>query len=259
MKRKIVSVICLVLGALWLFPLHGSAASGSLHWYCVRQKAHRQAIAAPELRFVEDYGGYYIDHVHDERNTEKVVYLTFDAGYENGNVEKILDILKSEEVPGAFFVLKHFVQANPSLARRMNAEGHLVCNHTATHSDLSRADKKQIETELLELERMCKENGIVTSPYFRPPEGSFSKETLEHVQALGYKTVFWSFAYADWDNEKQPSEETALRTVFDNLHNGAVILLHPTSQTNARILPRVIATLKAQGYRFGTLDELCGA
>lgn len=257
MKRKFLRIIALSLCGLLLLPICGRAASAELHWYCMRQKAHRQAIAAPELRFVEEYGGYYIDHAHNEGSEEKVVYLTFDAGYENGNVEKILDTLKETQTPAAFFVLKHFVTANTALAKRMNDEGHLVCNHTATHPNLAKADRDKIAKELQALERACKENGIQTAPYFRPPEGSFSKEMLQEVQALGYKTVFWSFAYADWDNAKQPSEDVALRTVFDNLHNGAVILLHPTSATNAQILPRVIAELKAQGYRFGTLDELC--
>ena len=215
-------------------------------------------IAAPELRAVEKHGGYYIDHRHNEGNEEKVVYLTFDAGYENGNVEKILDVLKENEVPAAFFVLEHLVVANSDLVRRMADEGHLVCNHTATHKNLSAANKETVCKELARLEAACEGIGVVTAPFFRPPEGSFSLELLDTVHSLGYKTVFWSFAYADWDNNKQPSEDLAMRTVMDNIHNGAVLLLHPTSATNAAILPRVIGELKAEGYRFGTLRELCG-
>ena len=256
MRKLLKCNFALLLAVFFLLPIQ--AKSAELHWYCTRQKAHRQMIAAPELRFVEEYNGYYIDHKHDEGNEEKVVYLTFDAGYENGNVEKILNTLKETETPAAFFVLKHFVEANADLTRRMADEGHLICNHTATHKNLSLADKKTIKKELAELERTCEQAGVTTAPFFRPPEGSFSREMLKSVNELGYKTVFWSFAYADWDNAKQPSFDHAMRTVMDNIHNGAVLLLHPTSDTNREILPYVIKELKAEGYRFGTLRELCG-
>ena len=257
MRKKLVFVSLLLVFSC-LFSWGADAASRSMSWYCTRQRAHRQAIAAPELRFVEELGGYYIDHRHGDGDEEKVVYLTFDAGYENGNVEKVLNTLRETGTPAAFFVLEHFVIQNADLATRMNEEGHLVCNHTATHKNLAAASGEQIAAELARLEEVCAQNGVRTAPFFRPPEGSFSEGMLRHVQDLGYKTVFWSFAYADWDNGKQPSEETALRCILDNIHNGAVLLLHPTSATNAAVLPRVIAELKAQGYRFGTLNELCG-
>ncbi|MBQ9099675.1 MAG: polysaccharide deacetylase family protein [Clostridia bacterium] len=257
MKKTIIKCFLLLLVALTLM-LQISANCGELHWYCTRQKAHRQAIAASELRFVEEYGSYYIDHTHNEASDEKVIYLTFDAGYENGNVEKILNTLQETQTPAAFFVLKHLVTANTALVQRMVSDGHLVCNHTAHHPNLAMASADQIAKELRELETVCQENGIVTAPYFRPPEGSFSKEMLQHVQKLGYKTIFWSFAYADWDNAKQPSQDHAIRCIMDNVHNGAVLLLHPTSATNAAVLPTVIKSLKEEGYRFGTLKELCG-
>lgn len=258
MKRIVSFVISAV--TLILFAVAPcAAAEKELHWYCTRQKAHRQALASSELRFVEECGGYYIDHAHGEDANEMVVYLTFDAGYENGNVEKILNVLKETQTPAAFFVLKHLVTTNTELLRRMNAEGHLVCNHTATHKNLANASKEKIAEELRNLEQACKDVGIRTAPYFRPPEGSFSRELLLCARELGYKTVFWSFAYADWDNERQMPPSKALRCVMDNIHNGAVLLLHPTSATNVEILPSIIAELKSQGYRFGTLDELCGA
>ena len=258
MKKLHLRVLCAVVCAVCAFALPISAKTGEIHWYCTRQKAHRQAIAAPELRFVESLGGYYIDHTHNEANAEKVVYLTFDAGYENGNVEKILDTLRAENVPAAFFVLKHFVSENGALLDRMVKDGHLICNHTAHHQNLSNATKDRIAAELQELEQACMDAGVKTAPYFRPPEGSFSENMLRCVRELGYKTVFWSFAYADWDNEKQPSPDHAMRCIMDNVHNGAVLLLHPTSTTNAAVLPRVISALKEEGYRFGTLQELCG-
>ena len=242
MNKIITAVLCVILLVSSLF-LGVSAASAEMHWYCTRQKAHRQAIAAPELRFVEECGAYYIDHIHNEGNEERVVYLTFDAGYENGNVERVMDTLRAENVPAAFFVLKHFVTENANLMQRMEKEGHLVCNHTARHKNLSNADADTIKAELAELEQACAEIGVRTAPYFRPPEGSFSESMLKTVQGLGYKTVFWSFAYADWDNGKQPSRDHAKRCIFDNIHNGAVLLLHPTSATNAAILEDVIIEL----------------
>ena len=107
------------------------------------------------------------------------------------------------------------------------------------------------------LEKICKENtGITLDKYFRFPEGKYSIESLKCVNNLGYKTIFWSFGYADWDNDNQPSESYAIKKILSNTHNGAVILLHPTSSTNAKILPVLIDAWRDEGYRFGTLDEL---
>ncbi len=254
--KRIISVFL----ALLLLVLPVSAADSACHWYCIRTKAHRQPPIPPEFAFIEKLDGYFIDRVHGDGNADKVVYLTFDAGYENGNVAKTLDVLREKDVCAAFFVLSHLVSANGDIVQRMEREGHLVCNHTAHHKDLSRADNACIEQEIKALEKVYRDlTGKDMAHYFRPPEGSFSRRMMECVRDLGYKTVFWSFAYADWDNQKQPSADTAMRTVMDNVHNGAVLLLHPTSKTNVEILPRVIAALRAEGYRFGTLDELCAA
>lgn len=260
MKKTVSLLLCCLL----LFTLFGtptfSAAPSALHWYCIREKDHKQPRTPAELRFVEEYGGYHIDHRHGDDNPDKVVYLTFDAGYENGNVAKTLDILKEQEVPAAFFVLKHLVEDAPTLIKRMAEEGHFVCNHTAHHKDLSRSSKETVKNEILELEDAVKAViGEGTKTYFRPPEGNFSREMLESVHALGYRTVFWSFAYADWDNDRQPKAEAAKEKILTNVHNGAVILLHPTSATNVQILGEVIEALKGEGYRFDTLDELCAA
>lgn len=259
MKKRFVGALLVFLMLLFVAqPVVGAAAGAELHWYCKRNKEHKQALCDPELRFVEDCGGYYIDHKHIDDSAEKVVYLTFDAGYENGNVAKILDTLQQTGTPGAFFILSHFARANADLVQRMQAEGHLVCNHTASHRNLSGADFETVEKELKTLEEVCMEaSGVPVAKYFRPPEGSFSKEMLEHVQTLGYKTVFWSLAYADWDNDRQMAPDAALDLVLANIHNGAVLLLHPTSATNAAILGRLIEALRKEGYRFGTLEELC--
>lgn len=248
-----------LLGIMGTFaqPAHAAGGTG---WYCTRAKDHRQPTADPALRTVEQYGGYYIDHKHTEPEAEdKVVYLTFDAGYENGNVEKVLDALRAEGAVGAFFILGHVAEQYPDLVRRMEAEGHLVCNHTYSHRNLCGAGADTVAEELTRLETACRASaGVEVAKYFRPPEGSFDEALLAEVQKQGYKTIFWSFAYADWDNAKQPNPETAKKKILDNLHNGAVILLHPTSATNAAIMGDLLREMKADGYRFGSLDELTG-
>ena len=239
--------------------VHASAEAYS--WYCVHAKDHQQPCADQPLLFAEKYGGYYIDHTHTSVNEDdKVVYLTFDVGYENGNVAKILDAMKTENVTGAFFVLGNVAVKNPALLKRMEAEGHLICNHTYSHRNMTGRTRDEVAAELQKLETACTDKvGVTMSKYFRPPEGKFDQALLQHVQSLGYKTVFWSFAYADWDNGKQMSEGAALNKIMENTHNGEVLLLHPTSATNAAIMQRVIQGLKAQGYRFGSLDELTEA
>ena len=254
------SCFCLAVALLFgFFSLSANAIKEKeYHWYTTKRSDGKQALAASELLFVEELGGYYIDHRHGDDHSEKVVYLTFDAGYENGNTEKILNTLKEKNVPAAFFLLKHFVTEHPELVIRMQNEGHLVCNHTAHHKNLSFAEASFIEKEIKELENAVLDaTGKPVASYFRAPEGSFSRSMLQKIDAMGYRTIFWSIAYADWDNQNQPNEEKALDLLRRRMHNGAVILLHPTSATNAAILPRLIDTLQEEGYRFGTLDGLC--
>lgn len=188
---------------------------------------------------------------------QKVLYLTFDAGYENGNVEKIVDILNENQVPGAFFVLKHFVEANPDLCIKIKESGHLICNHTSTHPQITSLTKEELEHQIRELEEVYRTVvGKDLDPYFRPPEGVWSRESLETVKSLGYRTVFWSLAWADWDNNNQKTPEYAMEKLTKRVHDGAVILLHPTSETNTKILGQFISQMKEKGYRFGTLEEL---
>ena len=257
MKRiTAVLLTILVMGSALLLP--SRAEGNSFSWYCVHVKDHVQPSVGKELAFVEELDGYYIDRKHvAQDDADKVIYLTFDAGYENGNVAKILDVLKEEEVPAAFFVLGNLIKHDRDLVKRMSEEGHLVCNHTVRHKDMSSLGEVEFLAELQELERIYEElTGERMAAYYRPPEGRFSRENLLCAQKNGYKTVFWSFAYPDWDNGKQMSTEKAKSIILENAHNGEVMLLHPTSQTNAAILGDVIRTLKAEGYRFGTLDEL---
>ena len=235
-----------------------ASARGGMSWYCAHVKGHAQPRADACFDFLSSCGGYYIDPRHsDPEAADKVVYLTFDVGYENGNVARVLDTLRDEGATGAFFILGHVACENADLVRRMNDEGHLVCNHTFTHKVLVGAPSEAFSEELARLEAACLEHaGVTVAKYFRPPEGRFDRAMLEQAQALGYKTVFWSFAYPDWDNGHQPDPVWAKNKILENIHNGAVLLLHPTSATNAEILGEVLQTLRAQGYRFGSLDEL---
>ena len=189
---------------------------------------------------------------------EKVLYLTFDAGYENGCTARILDTLKEKQVPAAFFLVGNYIQRSPDLVRRMVAEGHTVGNHTMHHYDMSRlSDKAAFSKELTDLETLYKETvGQELPKYYRPPQGIYSEENLKMAQELGYKTLFWSLAYVDWNNDAQPTKETAFAKLLPRTHNGAVVLLHSTSKTNAEILGELIDKWKAMGYRFGTLEEL---
>ncbi len=228
-------------------------------WYIMRKSDHSTPPLAPEFSFIEDYGGFYAD-IEAEASGDRVLYLTFDAGYENGNIERILDTLKEKGVTGAFFILDNMIDAFPSLVLRMRDEGHLVCNHTSDHHDMSAVtDRGEFAAELDSLnEKYRALTGEDIAPYYRPPEGKFSELNLKFASELGYNTIFWSLAYADWDNNAQPSREYAIKKLTDNTHSGAVILLHPTSSTNADILGEMIDIWRADGYRFGTLDELTG-
>ena len=257
MQRKIVyTILIAILGAcaFCLFPLANSG-EGAYNWYCVRNSEHKTPELEQRFSFIEKYDAYFVGDSEDN-----VIYLTFDAGYENGNVEKILDVLKAHNAKGAFFILKQLINKNPDLVMRMENEGHTVCNHTMNHKDMTKFETiDEFRAELDGLNELYKNLvGKDMAKYYRPPEGKFSEQNLDFATKLGYSTVFWSFAYADWDNAKQPSAEYAKEKILSNVHNGEIMLLHPTSGTNAAILDEVLTVLENDGYRFGTLDELTG-
>ena len=190
--------------------------------------------------------------------SEKVLYLTFDAGYENGCTAKILDTLQKHEVKAAFFLVGNYIEKNADLVRRMAEEGHIVANHTMHHYDMSKlTDKASFSKELQDLEVLYKDTtGQEMPKYYHPPQGIYSEDNLKMAQELGYKTVFWSLAYVDWNNDSQPTKEQAFQKLLPRTHNGAVVLLHSTSATNAEILEELITKWKEEGYRFGTVEEL---
>ena len=256
--KKVFAFLSIYLCIIIVIGIPISAQGAVFNWYCKREKDHKQPIADSSMKFVEDLGGYYVDKRFGDDSSEKVIYLTFDAGYENGNVKKILDTLKEEDVPAAFFILDNIIIKNKDLVIRMAEEGHLVCNHTSKHLDVSKFKTiEEFKREVEKLEDIYRQTtGKEMSKYFRPPEGRFSLESMKFANDLGYKTIFWSFAYADWDNSSQMSCEKAKEKIMSNVHNGEIMLLHPTSATNAAILGDVIRELKLQGFRFASLNEL---
>lgn len=252
--KKIFFAVCFVL--ILCFNSVTAFAAEEYSWY-IKRCGNEIPKFPPHANELAEYDAYFVDRdAYD--NGEKIIYLTFDVGYENGNLERTLDVLKEKDVPAAFFVLDNVITKNTELINRMDEEGHLVCNHTKRHKNLCSATPEEIERDLGELESLCYEiAGVQMSKYFRFPEGKYSIEALESVKNLGYKTIFWSFGYDDWDNARQPDKEKSKKKIIENTHDGAVFLFHPTSKTNADILGDLIDTWRSLGYTFGTLDDLC--
>lgn len=196
-----------------------------------------------------------------EMTEEKVIYLTFDAGYENGNTPAILDALKKHQVPAAFFVVGNYLETSPDLVKRMLAEGHIVANHTYHHPDMSKiASKESFSKELTDLEALYTEiTGQIMPKYYRPPQGKYSEANLQMAKDLGYHTFFWSLAYVDWYQDKQPSREEAFKKLLGRIHPGAVVLLHSTSSTNAAILDELLTKWEDMGYTFKSIDALAAS
>ncbi|MCI9431935.1 MAG: delta-lactam-biosynthetic de-N-acetylase [Oscillospiraceae bacterium] len=200
-----------------------------------------------------NYDAYYLGDTG-----QKVIYLTFDCGYENGYTEKILDALKKHHAPAAFFVVGHMIESAPDIVRRMAAEGHVVGNHTFHHPDMSAISQQDaFQKELDSLAELYRQTtGKPLSRFYRPPQGKYSEENLKQAQALGYKTVFWSLAYVDWNTDSQPTAEQAYAKLLPRIHDGAVVLLHSTSRTNAEILDELLTKWEEMGYAFRSLEDL---
>lgn len=189
---------------------------------------------------------------------EQVLYLSFDAGYENGHTAAILDVLKKHRAPAAFFVVGPYIEQNPELVRRMTEEGHIVGNHSWHHWDMDRiADRATFRKELEDTAAAYEAAvGQEMPKYYRPPRGIYAESNLKMAKELGYRTVFWSLAYVDWKQDEQPSREEAFDKLLTRVHNGAIVLLHSTSATNAEILDELLTKWEEMGYRFGSLEEL---
>ena len=255
MKKRdlLILLIAVVIALAVSVSVFASSALSTGSWGLSFRQEGAPPIGNAGKDQLRQYQAAYIGNVG-----EKVLYLTFDAGYENGCTAKILDTLKEKQVPAAFFLVGNYIRQSPDLVRRMVAEGHIVGNHTMHHYDMSRlSDKAAFSKELTDLEALYKETvGQELPKYYRPPQGIYSEENLKMAQELGYKTLFWSLAYVDWNNDAQPTREAAFAKLLPRTHNGAVVLLHSTSKTNAEILGELIDKWKAMGYRFGTLEEL---
>ena len=247
----ILGALCLALAlsAHVLFSDVMSTASWGLSFQIQGKPPSGPASAAQLSKYDAAYLG---------QTTQKVLYLTFDAGYENGCTAKILDTLKKHEVTAAFFLVGNYMERNPDLVRRMAAEGHTVGNHTMHHKDMSKLTDRQVfQKELQDLEVLYKQVvGEALPKYYRPPQGVYSEENLRQAKEMGYKTVFWSLAYADWDNSNQPTREQALQKLLPRTHDGAVVLLHSTSHTNAEILDELLTRWKEMGYTFQPISAL---
>lgn len=202
---------------------------------------------------LKKYNAYYVGDKED-----KVIYLTFDCGYENGNTEPILDALKKHNAKATFFVVGHFLETAPEIAKRMTEEGHAVGNHTYHHPDMSTiSDLESFRKEVEDVENLYKEiTGKDMIKYYRPPQGKYSTENLKMAKELGYSTFFWSLAYVDWNVDSQPTREQAFDKLLTRIHPGAIVLLHSTSKTNGEILDELLTKWEEMGYRFAPLSEL---
>ena len=246
-----LAVVLFCGGVSAMFGLHDAIETGS--WGLSFREEGEPPIGNADAASLRRYDAVYLGDTE-----EKVLYLTFDAGYENGCTAQILDTLKAHNAKAAFFVVGNYLESAPELVQRMADEGHLVGNHTWHHYDMSRiAEEQAFSAELTRVEEKYRElTGQAMKKYYRPPQGVYSEENLRMAQALGYRTVFCSLAYVDWLQDDQPTAEEAFSKLLPRTHPGAIVLLHSTSATNAAILDDLLTRWEEEGYRFGSLEEI---
>ncbi len=259
----IVCIVCIFMSMLLLFYistfnkdsslLMETASSANTNWGLSFQKDGEAPIANASADYLKQYNSYYIGDT-----SKKTIYLTFDAGFENGYTETILDALKKHSVKATFFLVGNYIETAPELVIRMVNEGHTVGNHTYSHPDMSSiSDIENFKKELNKMESLYKSlTGKDLEKIYRPPQGKYSEENLKQAQQLGYKTIFWSLAYVDWYTDDQPTKDEAFNKLIPRIHNGAIVLLHSTSKTNAEILDELLTKWEELGYTFGTLQDL---
>lgn len=229
----------------------GELSNKKICWGIKREDNHQQPDVGTENKAILDkYNGMCLGN-----SESKKIYLTFDAGYEAGYMEKILEVLKQNDVKACFFITAHYLNTQPDLVKQMIDDGHIIGNHTVNHKSMPEISNETIQTEVMNLHTAVYDKFGFEMKYIRPPKGEFSERTLEYTKSLGYTTVMWSLAYDDWDESKQGRESYGKSKVLDNLHNGAIILLHSNSKDNSNILNDVIVEARNMGYEFDTLDN----
>ena len=228
-------------------------AAGTENWGLSFQQEGQRPVANATVEELAAYDAWYA-----QDTKEKVIYLTFDCGYENGNTGKILEALKKHSAPATFFAVGNFLQDNPELVKQIVSEGHTIGNHTMHHPDMSQiSDLDSFRKEMEGVEALYREiTGQEMTKYYRPPQGKYSTENLKMAQQLGYQTFFWSLAYVEWYQNEQPTKEEAFSKLLPRIHPGAIVLLHNTSATNGNILDELLTKWEAQGYTFQPLAEL---
>lgn len=238
-------------------PFHKNAeaveTSAEGNWGLSFQEEGQPPVANATFEELAQYDAFYAQDTN-----EKILYLTFDCGYENGNTPQILDALKKHGAPATFFVVGTYIESNPELIKRMISEGHTVGNHTWHHPDMAQISAMEIfQKELTDVEDAYKEvTGEEMTKFYRPPQGKYSESNLKNAQQLGYQTFFWSLAYVDWYENDQPTKEEAFDKLIGRIHPGAIVLLHNTSRTNAEILDELLGKWEEMGYQIRALAEL---
>lgn len=226
-------------------------SSKKIEWGIKRTNDHTQPdVGEKNKKVLEENEGICLGN-----KDKKYIYLTFDEGYEAGYTEQILETLKNNNVKAAFFITAHYVNTQPELVQKMINEGHTIGNHTVNHKSMPELSEEEIRKEVMDLHTSIYQKFGYDMKFIRPPKGEFSEKSIAYTNSLGYKTVMWSFAYEDWNENKQPDKEKSKTKILENLHNGEIMLLHGNSKTNTEILDEVIKGAKSQGYEFKTLEE----
>lgn len=265
MRGKFTRIIAVIMAAVFIMGMAGSADSvfaakkynkysnTKKSWYIMRRDKHKVSGGAETASKLKKYNAYY----YDNKTKEKVMYICFDCGYENGYTKGILDVLKKHDAKASFFVTKAFVNSETKLCKRMKKEGHVVGNHTMNHPSIPTISISRLKSEVTGLEELFEEKtGYELDKFIRPPMGQFSNRTLKVLKDMGYTSIFWSLTYMDYDVNKQPGKSYVVNHFKKYYHKGAITLTHNISKSNAEALDEVLTFLEGKGYRFATLEEL---
>lgn len=253
---QIASLCFAIIGTLFAIRKNNESYTtvmNSNNWGLSFQEEGKPPVIDVDENKLKELNAYYLGN-----QEEKKIYLTFDAGYENGNTDKILNALKDNNVKATFFLVGNYLETNPETVKRMVEEGHTIGNHTCRHKNMDTLKTEEdFIKELEDLEKLYKEIiGTDMPKFYRPPQGTYSEMQLQWAKQRGYKTCFWSLAYVDWDENKQPDKQEAMEKLTKRIHPGAIVLLHSTSSTNGEIIGDIIKEWKKMGYTFGELKEL---